>query len=286
MSPTPPFPDPDELDRAASDLVDGLADGADPSLGPAEQVDLAGRVDRLHRVTEALGQEIQQPETSVRDEQIARAVARGQAQVARALAPATPLRPIRNDQATLGRRRVRTVLAAAAALVALVAGILVVQRVAHDRGSRTTRAAIATAPTAQATAGGPEAAGPAGTGTPFEQLPDLGSATDAGQLGALVTGRLALEGPAIAGQTPSSTASVAGPGASPTPDASGASAPSCEASIRAAHRDLGGLGLAARASLAGQPVEVLVFEPTATGGRARLFAASPTTCTVLVDRPA
>ena len=44
MSPTPPFPDPDESIWAASDLLDGLADGADPSRGPAEQADLAGRV--------------------------------------------------------------------------------------------------------------------------------------------------------------------------------------------------------------------------------------------------
>jgi len=276
MSLTPPLPDPDGLDRAASDLVDGRADASTTSLGPAEQEDLARRVERLRRVTRALGQEVQQPDTHVRDEQIARAVAEGRARATQSGAPPTPVRPIRDGQRVWPRRH-RGILAAAAAVVALVTAILVVQRVAADHGSRASRAAIAIAPGAQATPGGPLAAGPASAGTPFGQLADLGSATDADQLAAMVADRLAGPAPPVSARTPT-------PGAA-TADGSTAG-PSCQAPLRAAHPDLGNLRLAARATLAGQPVEVLVFAPTTPGQPARLFAASATTCTVLVDRAA
>jgi hypothetical protein len=327
--PTPQLPEPDDLDLAASDLIDGdrallgrpeSRPADDPGTTASRPVDgepgdaLAQRVERLRPVVDALREPVPPPATSIRDEQIWRALTQPGASAATSTAgPAASAStsdglagPEGLDQ--LARRRhapgldgnhppggARSggrspiVLAVAAAVLVLVVGAALV--VAHiGSTSRQDKQVAATAGTAPgttgdrggATAGAPTAAPAAGTGPELDLagLTNLGAAKDAAGLAALVQRHQATssatgepEGPGAQSEQASRTAAPAAP------------SPGCEAAVRAARGDLGALSLRARATLAGRPVEVLLFAPGTGSAVGRLVAVDPQTCEVLVDRP-
>ena len=280
-----PVPEVDDLDLAASAAIDGVApqleETVDGVAAPGSR-ELEARVARLRPVVDALSNPVQQPDTRIRDDQVRRALSVAEADGAASArsdtgAPSRPARP-----------PVRRWLAAAAAIAVVVVGALALARLASSHGPRAQTASVAgtgTRSTAAPAAGPSEALGgasAAGTSN-VDQLPDLGSAADADALVTLVRRHQAND-QAAAPSLPTTTVfgSSATPGAGATPPNS-----ACATSVQAAHRDLGPLDLVARASLAGQRVEVLVFRTgsTLTDGL-RVLAVRPSDCRVLVDRSA
>ena len=285
-----PLPEADDVDLAASAVIDGVDPHLDVAAGevagPAPEV-VEARVAQLRPAVEALTQPIQQPDTRVRDEQVRRAISTRS--VAEAGAADHDLVGERSQPRAPAARRW---LAAAAAIAVLVVGALAVARLASGHGPRAqtasradTAAGSTTQPAAQpnAAAGGVAAAGPSS----IDQLPDLGSATDADGLVVLVHQHQAngRTGPA-SGPT---TTTVAGPSAGAASSGAGTAEDdaTCVTTVQATHPGLGPLDLVARASLAGQTVEVLVFQAgSAPASAARVLAVRPSDCQVLVDRPA
>ncbi len=283
-----PVPEVDDLDLAASAVIDGVAshlgDSAHEVASQSPET-LEARVAQLRPVVAALGHPIQQPDTRVRDEQVQRALSTARAGGVGPEHPAVASAPSRP-----GGPPLRRWLGVAAAIAVLVVGALALARLASTHGSRAQTASRAqaaagstTAPAAQPNAA---ASGAAPAGPPrVDRLPDLGTAADANALVALVRRHQANSRTGLPSNPPST---VAATGANAT---SGAGADengsACVTSVRAEHRDLGPTDLVARASLAGQTVEVLVFGPGSTPARgARVLAVRPSDCQVLVDRPA
>jgi hypothetical protein len=292
-----PVPEVDELDLAASAWLDEAGSGGrapepgvpagGPARGPGE---VEARAAQLRPAVEALAESIQQPDTRIRDEQLRRALA------ARRLAddPSTdPAGTLVGGGYPSGRlvAGARRGLAVAAAIGLLLVGALAVAHLAssHGPGAHTASVAGAAASTTQAAAD-PDAALPqAGVqgSASLDQLQDLGSFADADALVARVgqhqgNGRFkGLFGPATTAAGPEAQASAAATAGLAE------RSETCEAAVRAARHDLGPIDQVARASLAGQAVEVLLFgagpAPTEV---ARVVAVRPADCQVVVDRTA
>ncbi len=291
-----PVPPADELDLAASELVDRVAptsqgghaesptggraevahpDRSQPERNGASAVE--ARAAKLRPVVDALGESIQQPDTSVRDAQIRQALAvRGAAQAASAPAD-DGVRQIRPSR-PLARRW----LAVAAALLVLVAGGWVVAHLAGS--STTTRSASIAGPANGSTTSVPRAAY-AAPATGAADLPDLGAASDGADLVARVRQHQASSAERAA-SAPTSTVV-------PTPSAPSAASgepqaaivTACTGGVRATHPELGPIDLVARATVGGQAVDVLVFAAASPAEPARVVAVRPTDCRVVVDQP-
>ncbi len=294
-----PEPDPrdvpevDDLDLAASDLLDGvgpttgpqpLEPGATDPTTPIEPAAVEARAAQLRTAVDALAEPIQQPDTTTREAQIRRALAAGRR---RDLAPAVPPEAAAGRSRAIGVRARRAMAAAAAILVVLLGAVAVAHLASnHEPGTQTASvagsAATTTEPGAQPDAALPQA------GTPIpsdgDLLADLGSFADADALVAR-----ARQQPAGGQFSPSSgpTSTVAGSSTQAGAGVvNGENATTCLAAVRRGRGELGPLDLAARATLAGQPVEVFVFRagPAPAEG-ARVLAVRPTDCHVVVDRP-
>ncbi len=290
-----PVPEVDDLDLAASALLDEAGSGSDQSTSdqgvradgsPRGSTAVEARAAELRSVVEALAEPMDQPDTSIRDAQLHRALASGRLTDD----PADALGAGGGGSGRGGARARRWLAVAAAAVALLLVGGLAVAHLAssHSPGAQTASVAGSAAATTTSPAAQPDAALPqAGTqsSASLAQLPDLGSFATADALVARVgrhqaNGRFSgLFGPTstVAGATSQPSAGV-----DRTDDGS-----TCEATVRAGRHDLGPLDQVARASVAGQAVGVLLFAAgPAPADVARVVAVRPADCQVVVDRTA
>jgi hypothetical protein len=257
--------DGEQLDLLASDLLDG-DDRALAELDAASRQQVEHRADELRSAIAALRTPVGGPADDVRDRQVATAIAsRPATPSAMAASPVGATRRARSGHAT------RIALAVAATL-AVVFGAWVLLRStprSTETASMAGRADSSTPTHGPATASSttgkrvlvPAAAAPTAT--------SLGAAATPGALATLARQRIATFGSQNAPETQSATRSAAALAARCRPFSSAA----------------GDVVLDTDAVYRGADVEVVVVRGGASGAPEHLYAFTPDTCRVVVDRP-